>query len=298
TVRELESNVAQTQYELKLELGRQAVAKREYELLGESLRVQDLELVLRAPQLNAARAAEQAADAALERARLNLQRTRVAAPFNAVVQKKLVGIGSQVAAGTALATLVDSDEYWVEVSVPTDRVRWINIPASSSETGSSVRIRHDAAWSPGAFRKGTVVRLMTDLEPEGRMARLVVVVNDPFSLREENLRQPRLTLGAYVRVEIEGKMLPQVARIPRSTLREGNRVWVMTEDRTLDFREVKILWNESDHVFIANKLGKNEFLITSDFAAPVRGMRLQTTGGDPAAPPSRPLTQAKATGER
>ncbi|MCZ6627731.1 MAG: HlyD family efflux transporter periplasmic adaptor subunit, partial [SAR324 cluster bacterium] len=193
--------------------------------------------------------------------------------------------------------LVDTDEYWVEVSVPTDRVRWINIPATASETGSSVRIRHDAAWGPGAFREGTVVRLMTELEPEGRMARLVVVVKDPFSLRKENLRQPRLILGAYVRVEIEGKMLPQVARIPRSTLREGNRIWVMTEDRTLDFREVKILWNESTHVFIAKKLGENEFLITSDLAAPVRGMSLRTTGGGPAGLSLNPRTQAKATGE-
>ena len=72
----------------------------------------------------------------------------------------------------------------------------------------------------------------------------------------------------------------------------------MTEDRTLGFREVKILWNESNHVFIANKLGKNEFLITSDLAAPVRGMRLRTTGGGSAGPPPKTRTRAKATSER
>ena len=74
-----ESEVAQALSTLRLEQGQQTIAKREFELLNESLQDDDRELVLRKPQLESVRAQLALARARLEQARLDLQRSQVLA---------------------------------------------------------------------------------------------------------------------------------------------------------------------------------------------------------------------------
>ena len=103
-----ESAVVDAEYALKVEMGYQDVARREWSLLnpGQSVDGQDAELALRKPHLAKAQSDLVAARAELEQARLNLARTDVAAPFNAIVREKHVAVGSQVSTQDALAELV------------------------------------------------------------------------------------------------------------------------------------------------------------------------------------------------
>lgn len=276
-VRQRKSDVARAEYELKLEMGRQAIARKEYKLLKEKLSKEDQELVLRKPHLNAARAALEAARAALEKAELDLRRTQITAPFNAVVKTKNISIGSQVSAGTPLATLVGTDAYWIEVSIPVDRLGWVRIPGFNSGSGSPVRVFPEADRKERTFRIGKVKSLMPQVDPEGRMARLLVEVDDPLCLKKANRGRSRLILGSFVQVEIEGKKIPRVARIPRSCLRDGNRIWIMTDSKTLDIRKVDTVWEEKDFVYIAaDSLHDGDMLITTNLSTPVQGMRLRT----------------------
>ena len=224
-----------------------------------------------------AEAAKKAAQVNLEKAKLSLKRTDILTPFNGIIQEKKVEIGSQVSPGTPIVTIVDSDEYWIKVSVPVDRLKWIKIPDSNETAGSLVRIYHEAAWGKDVFRVGEVKRLMTDVEAQGRMAILLVSVNDPFSLRPENASLPRLILGAYVRVDIEASELKNVVRVPRASLRDNDTVWIMTPDNSLEVREVEVIWSDKEAVYATNHLRSGELLIISDLAAPVVGMKLRTS---------------------
>ncbi len=49
---------------------------------------------------------------------------------------------------------------------------------------------------------GKVIRLLPDLSKEGRMARLLIEVNDPLDLKAKNEKQPMLLIGEYVRVNL------------------------------------------------------------------------------------------------
>ncbi len=268
--------LATATHDLKVEKGEQSVARREYELLAAEVRPEDKELLLREPQLVMAIAAVSAAEAAKEKAELDLERTDVLSPFNAAIQSRSVNEGSEVAVGTPLASLVGTDKYWVRVSVPMDQLKWIHIPGFNSPQASTVRIYHKMAWGPTGFRAGTVERLMTDLEPEGRMAQLLVKVADPLHLKVPLDQRRQLILGAYVRAEITGRDLPDVVRLPRTALRDGKEVWVMRRDRTLDIREVEIVWGGDEHVCVCGGLGEGDLLIVSDLPAPVAGMALRT----------------------
>ena len=278
-VRQRKSDLAKAEFNLKMEMGQQAIARREFELLGDELGPQARELVLRKPHLSAAQAALDAAKAALEQAELDLSRTRPVAPFNAIVTARNANIGSWISTfstGTPLVKLVATDTFWIDVSLPMDRIRWIAIPGINANQGSPVKITYEQAWGPDAFRTGTVKRLKAEVEAEGRMAKLIVEVEDPLSQKPANRRAPPLMLGTLVRVEIAGKTLDNVVRLPESTLHDGNTLWLMSPRHTLDIVEVKPAWSERRQIFInADQLPEHAQVITSDLAAPVDGMRIR-----------------------
>jgi len=277
-----ESEVAQAQSTLRLEQGQQSIAKREFELLGDSLQTDDRDLVLRKPQLESVRAQLALAKASLEKARLDLQRSQVRAPFNAIVESAEVDVGARVTTANTLATLVGTDACWLEVSVPVRDLQWIGIPRGSDVMGSVVRISNPVAWGEEGWREGRVIRLAGDLEKEGRMARLIVEVDDPFTLKPENSGKPVLLMNSYVSVEIEGRQLDQVATIARTHLRDGDRLWIMGVDDALEIRKVDIVFRSHDQVLVADGVKAGERLVVTGLAAPVAGMPLRSNADDSA----------------
>lgn len=290
-VRQRKSDLAKAEFNLKMEMGQQAIAKREFELLGDNLGEQAKELVLRKPHLSAAQAALDAAKAALEQAELDLRRTKPRAPFNAIVTARNANIGSWVSTfstGTPLVKLVATDSFWIDVSLPMDKIRWIDIPGINAEQGSPVKISYKQAWGPGIHRTGTVKRLKAEVEAEGRMAKLIVEVEDPLSQEPANKNAPPLMLGTLVRVEIAGKLLNNVISLPETTLHDGNTLWLMTGQQTLDIVEVEPVWSEQRQIYLGiDQLPENARVIASDLAAPVKGMRIRTHNKPPATPIDR-----------
>lgn len=293
-VRQLSSDVAKARSELQLEQGNQLIARKEFELLGEAVSDEEKALMLRQPQLEKVRASIEAAKAKLDQARVDLERTIITAPFNSVVQTRSVNVGTQVSETSVLATLVGTDEYWVEVSVPVSQLRWIRVPKSDSEKGTLVRVYDESAWGEGVYREGRVVRLAAELEKQGRMARLLVSVLDPLNLNPNHADQPRMLINAFVRVEIEGQEVPLAAAIDRKLIRDGRNVWVMDGEGRLDIRPVEIAFKGRDQVLVTGGIGVWERLVVSDISAPVPGMALRLQEEAGATPPTQERLAATA----
>ncbi|MBE0531133.1 MAG: efflux RND transporter periplasmic adaptor subunit [Rhodospirillales bacterium] len=274
-VRQKAAALATAESNLKIERGQQSIAKREYELLGETIKPEDRELVLRQPQLATVQAAVDTARSTLEQAKLDLARTNVTVPFNAVVQSRDVNLGTQVSTTTSLTTLVGTDAYLVEVAVPVDQLKWLRVPQRNGEAGSAVRVFNEAAWGTETYRLGRITRLASQLESEGRMAQLLVTVDDPLALKDENAGKPVLLSGAYVRTEIDGIEIGPVAIVERNLLRDGNYVWLLAPDNTLNIRPVSLLFRGRDTVLIDKGLEAGERVVATTLAAPVQGMALR-----------------------
>ena len=275
-VRQLATDVARAESDLQLEQGNQLVALKEYTLLGEAVSDAEKALMLRRPQLENLKATLEAARAKLEQARVDLARTEIKAPFNAVVQSRTVNVGTRAGDTTVLGTLVGTDAYWVEAAVPVSRLRWIRIPQTEKDKGALVRVYDANAWGEGVYREGRVMRLEADLEEQGRMARLLIRVDDPLSLQPGNAGQPRLLIGSYVRVEIQGVSVPQAAAIERKFIHNGSSVWVMDTAGTLAIRPVEIIFRGQDHMLVTGGVEPGDQLVTTDLAVPVEGMALRT----------------------
>ncbi|MCL7945417.1 efflux RND transporter periplasmic adaptor subunit [Marinobacter sp. ATCH36] len=267
------SELQQAKADLELEKGQQAVARQEFELLGDDIEAVNDALILRKPQLEQAKARVAAAEAAVQQAELDLARTRIRAPFPAQVLSREVTLGSQVSAGQSLGRLVGTGQYWVEATVPLSKLRWLTFNADPDSPGSPVDLHHDTVWPVGQTREGRLTQLIGELDGNARMARVLITVEDPLAL-DQSAGKPPLILGAFVRAEIEGRPLEDVVRIERDWVRRNNTVWVM-EERQLAIREVEIAFRDDEYAFIQAGLENGDQVITNDLASVVSGARLR-----------------------
>ena len=261
--------------DLKTEEGRQSIAKSEWEILGleEKATDMDRELALRQPQLAANRANLEAARAEVKQAELDLVRTAIKAPFNAVIRSAEVNVGAQITVQGTLAHLVGSDSFFIEALLPLDRLEWVHIPENSRNTGSKAEIVSDS----GRVLTGRIYKLLGDIEPDGRLAKIFIQLNDPLDLNRQNGDRRPLLLGDYVSARIEGRSVQNVFIIERQHIRDGNRVYIADEDDRLQVHTVDIIWNGTDHVLVRG-LVEGERLIISDVPAPVEGMKIRVQG--------------------
>lgn len=269
--------------ELAIEKSRKEVAEKEWQRFGKEGGVADSSLARREPQLKTAEVAVKSARSGLQKAKLAVSRTVVKAPFNGLIRQREVEMGQVVAPGTAVATLVGTDAYEVEVSVPVGNLDWFTIPGVNGDQGSAVDVRqrvgdHVQTW------QGRVVRLLGEVDPAGRMARVLVRIADPLNLeskpegREAGAGGSRLPLllGSYVEVAIAARQVDGVFAVPRKALHEDHEVYVMNEDGKLDVRDVEVLWRRPDDVLVKSGLKAGEHLVVSPIPAPVEGMSLRT----------------------
>lgn len=277
--------LARARLALEQEQARQSVAKEEWDLLEESIPADrsNRDLALRIPQIEQAEAAIAAAQGAVAKAELDLSRCTITAPFNAVVLREQVDLGQLVNPQTEVATIVGTDAYWVQVSLPVEHLGWIDIPNREGRRGSPATIVHSAG-SVEIRREGRVERLLGDVDPAGRMARLLIVIDDPLHLgkRDSESNLP-LLIGSYVTVEIRGEAIEDAVVVPRRALREihvdgstGARegLWIMDDDDRLVTREAEVIWRTEETVIVSNGFADGDRLITSTIATPIQGMKL------------------------
>lgn len=274
---------------LELEQGRQIVARREWSALYPSTQGSEAssDLALRKPHLASAKAKVESAESALSQATLNLDRTVIEAPFNVTVKVESVEVGELVTQQSRIATLVGSDRYWVRVSLPVSRLAWVRMPDESGG-GSLVAVKHEVGSNAAIEREGRVIRLLSDLDPQGRMARLLVAVDDPLGLNGEHNSTIPLLIDAYVRVEIDAGELENIFVIPRTAIRERERVWIMDSEDRLAVRDVEIVWRRKDDVLVENHIAPGERIVASRLPTPIPGMLLRINGmGEPGDAPAQ-----------
>lgn len=271
-----QAELHQVEAELAIEEGRQYVARQEFELLGEEIDPANRSLVLREPQIASIRARLEAAKAAVEQAQLDLDRTRVVAPFDAQILDRSVNVGSQVAPGDRLGRLVGVDEYWVMASVPLRHVRWLRFPQGDAP-GSPVLVRHTTAWSPQTYREGRVERLIGTVDAETRLARVLVTVGDPLARETDG---PPLILGTIVQLQISGLPLENVVRVERDLVRQNDTVWVMS-DGALQIRDVDVVFRDSRYAYIVRGVEDGEHIVTTNLATVTDGLALRRADEQP-----------------
>ncbi len=281
------SQVNQAKLELALEKRRGEVAKREWNAFGEmDVSEEQSALAQREPQLESTRLALKAAQSALKKAQLDLTRTTLRAPFNAMVVSESVDTGQLISPQSSVARLVGTDEFHVQVSVPVSALRTVSARTDDRPGSEAKIVQH--AGDETIERRGEVIRELPDLDPGGAMARLLVRIENPLGKKGDL----PLLLGSFVDVAIEAEPIEDAIRLPRVALRNGRNVYVMNDQDTLEIRDVEIAWTEPDAVLVTGGLEANERVVTSRIPTPVPNMLLRTLAPTPRPEPANPSAPA------
>lgn len=234
----------------------------------------DAEIAEREKAAEAAVAQARVAERRLESAELMRTRTVVNAPFDAIVISENVENGQLVNPQSTVATLAATDIFWAEASIPVDQLRDIRFAVETETDPSRVEIVMSTGGEDIA-REGVALRPLGNLDPQGRMARVLVSIHDPLGLAENvSAAARRVLLGSYVRLKIDAGILKNVYSIPRKALRENNRIWVRDADGNLAIRPVKILWRRHEDVLVQNGFHAGDQLVDTHLASVVPGMPL------------------------
>ncbi len=295
-LREAEAGVAQAKVALKEEEARSAVAAREWQARARSGNAKPPsedaasasaeaaleELALRAPYLASARSRLDAAVAAVGRAKLNLERCRIVAPFDALVLTSDVEIGRVVAPGESLARLASIEAFWVRATLPmgaTEHLRFPGDAAAHKPQGQTPATRKSASpdsstlpggedgpsradvWlNVGSTRQhfqGSALRLSGELEAGSRMAQLIVRVPEPLA-QALAPSAPRASRAGKAPPEPSALETQAEAKLP---LLLGSFVHVELEAGELEgvFELPRSALRERDQLFVSNTEGRLEF---------------------------------------
>lgn len=268
-----ESELIQAETELAIEMGRQEVAQRDFELLGERLPEGEDTLVLREPQLTAAKTRIESAKAAYEQAKLDLARTELRAPFDAQILRRMADLGSQVFEGTPIAEIVGVEQYWVMATVLPSKLPYIDFPKGDAPGSQVDLVKRGGS---GEKRAGRLFRLVGELESNTRLARVVIEVDDPLNLENKADDLPALLLGEFLEVRITGRELENVVRLPVDYVRKNDTTWVMTEEDKLEVRPLDIILRDSRYAYVKSGLKDGERIVSSNLSRVTEGADLRT----------------------
>ncbi len=142
------------------------------------------------------------AEVGLQRAQIQLERTRVVAPYAGRIADLQVVEGDHVSAGTELLTLVDLDPIRVEVQV-------LEADLVTLSPGRSAEVRFAAF--PGEVFRGSVRTINPVVDPETSTGRVTVELPNPGG---------RIKPGLYADVALDAAALPDRILVPRAAILE------------------------------------------------------------------------------
>jgi len=255
------SALKQAQSNLTLEKGKQAVAKKEWEIMqkrgGDNISEEQKALALRVPQLMSARASVKQAEADVRKARLDLKRTVIEAPFNGIVMEKNVSRGSYLNVQGSVAKIISTEDFYIEVYVEKDKLKWL-------DKSKPVIIESGT----GKFT-GNVEEVLPDVQDKGLMAKLLITVKNPLQ------SEPPLLVGDYAELTLKGKVLKDIYKIPRSAVSDRGKIYLVDQDSRLRINEYDKMWEDEKNIYVKNTFPPQWKLVVSKIFAPSDGMKVK-----------------------
>ena len=201
-------------------------------------------LLLRTPQLEAARAAVESAKADLEAARTDLERTEIRAPFDAVIVTRNISPGNHLESGATVATLYSQNQLQLRVSL--SRRKSDLLPAESvlSQGNRPVGVFTDAGKWEGRIRS---MDGFTSTETRERCLTIDLV--------SASGSDPLPTPGTFAEARLSGRVMKGGLSLPETSLSTSGHIWFV-ENGILRRAAARPIFREAGRIYIEPPEGK------------------------------------------
>jgi len=196
--------------------------------------------VLRQPQLTAATANIEAAEAAIDKAHADLERTKISAPFDAIVTARSASLGNLATQQSQLGTLIATERVEVNLPLTAEQLQRITLP---TETSPGPKIKLTTPLLPEASWIGKIVRTSPVITRDQVLTTIGEITN-PFS------STPPLSIGTFVNVEIESQPIKNAYKIPEAALINDTSIWALDTDDSLKRLSVTRILSDAKYAFV------------------------------------------------
>lgn len=256
------AQLAKADEALALERGRARQAKREWRDLGDAVANA---LFLREPQLAAAVATQAAAEADLDKANLDLERTAIRLPFDGRIAAINVNLGQFVSAGSRIASVLGSEVALLRLPLTLRQAELIELPTGAGdELLPEVLITLTGGFDERQWR-GQLMRTEAVLDQRSRM--LVAVVEVPTG------DGPALPVGAFVEAAIAGRTVSDAMLLPQAAIYQGDQVLIVDEQNRIHYRTVTVLQNRTETAVVRG-LEPGWQVVSSRLSLAIEGQRV------------------------
>ncbi len=307
-IKSAENNVQQSKLKLEEELASTEQARTDWQKLGAGrtagtlvlrkpqlaaaqaaldaakaeMEVRQRELTLIGPLIDAAEASVRAAEADLSKAKLDLARCSVKAPYDGRIVTKRVDIGQYVAPGTILAEIYSVEVAEVRLPLANSQIAFIDLPETfasqiESRTNPFPRvILMGAAGSEIHKWEGKIMRSESEIDSASRQHFVIAQVEDPY-LKAGTTGAP-LKVGLFVHAEIYGKTLENIVLVPITSIRDGKTIWLINENRQLEEQAIQIIWKDETSAAVKGGIKDGDRLCTTALTFAKEGMFVEIAG--------------------
>mgnify|MGYP003388473521 CR=1 FL=1 len=278
------AQLVQAQASFDLEKAEQRLAKEELSYMNEADKSSlEMALVLREPQFKSAEAKLAIAKVNVKKAEVALERTNIKMPFTGTIIKKNTGHGSKVNSNSALFSVVNVDTFWIEVKVPRAFLMILN-------KQKSVTLSQAELWGEGKTRKARIISTLPELDNRDRQAKVLLAIDDPLNIiaPSNNENHQPVYINDFVTAELSGGEIDNAWTLETHWLQPDNTVWVIDKQKTMQKRDVNILFKEREFIYVSGNFQKGDFAITEKPNVTAIGMKVipklavtsNTGGGD------------------
>jgi len=222
-------------------------------------------LALRQPQRQQAQASVKAAQADLDNAKLQLERTKVVAPFSGRVRSKSSDVGQFVSPGSRLGQIFSTDIVEVRLPLTDADLAKIDLPISyvapNRASAPQVTLSAILGGKPQVWN-AQIMRTDASYDTQTRSLFAIAEVADPYGKGMSDNGFP-LAPGLFVDAEIVGKALEGKIVLPRDGLRVDDEVYIVDDKGKAEIRKVVVLDTSAERAVLEGGVEPGELVILS-----------------------------------
>ncbi len=234
-------------------------------------------------QIREAESSLLSAQARLAVAETNLSRCTVKAPFDARIKSVSVETGQYVSPGQNILTLADDTvleflvsldsrdaRYWLQFETPAnDRppTAWF---ATLKPVECTIRWTEDKT---GTAWIGTLNRVVA-FDQQTRTLTVAVRVTATSATSNGNRTLP-LVEGMFCTIDIPGRTMHDVYRLPRQAVSFENKAYLVNADNRLETVDVRVERIEGDYVYVGQGLNPGDTVIVTRIIDPLENALLE-----------------------
>ncbi len=235
---------------------------------------QPTDLVLRKPQLEAAKASLMSAQAQLEVKEIALERSQIIAPFNGRLLTKNVDMGQVVSTNTELASIYATDYVEIRLPINNNDLSLMTLPEAYN-AADIIGVVFNSSLVGNQQWQGEVIRSEAAIDNSSQQLYVVAQINEPFNVNDQ---QPiPIKIGQYLTANIEGNIIKDALVVPNNTIYQGSYVYVVEEGK-LFRKDINILWQNNDEAIIDKGLNAGEELVITSLGQVSSGTKVGILG--------------------